>query len=1440
MPKLNKTRIINLNYNDGKRTIYDEIFDYGQGRNTLFSMENGIGKTVLIQFFLQPFMRNKRELAGRSFEDYFTGNAPTYILHEIALENGEKLLVGMIIKKDNSEEEKNKLKILTFLNRYSITSDFDLINAPFVEGKRILKFSEAEERIKKYKSGKLNFKYFNFNDSSKKSEYFEELRTYKLNYKEWEDIIRNINNDESGLSNLYDKHKTDEALVRNVIVPLIESKINGEKNIIEALKTNLSAYIENYKQNKESFDQVEVLKQFTYEMTPVLELLKQGGLKEEEKHSLYKTLSYINNACEKELSKKSRERFQLEELIEELKGELKRVSYEEYSLNYYKLQEEQEVLEVTLEQLRDKFNNKDGKRKELLKEKFVQEGAEVYEEILDKEAELAQVRERIANYEKDDSEIAQNIRNYKFSLKGIYELEVQELKESEIQFLEEKEKLNKSLKENEEQQGEMSLNQKENLIAITKAESVVENFETYEADFIKKYVDFDLVRNPLLKEYEDKELEDFNEAIENNICDNLKAEEELKKEKLALEVEKENLRKAIEEIREDLSLNKENLSSKKNELGTFNKESSKIIEVLRIKTLPLNIAAEKEKLKQLIINETLKLEESLTGEEKKLRNLEDTIHRYETGLIQLPKEVLETFENKGISFEYALNWLQNYKGNKEEKEALIKENPFFPYGILLSNKDITLLKGESLQVYTSIPIPIINKSYLNKRIKVEKNYDVITLENAEFLLAFNNLLIDEEKRIQLINRLKGEENQLQEGIQNIKKAIDRNKGYSLTLKDYPYLGNEKEVLEEEIKTLEERISKLQEESKTKGEALVNNENKTKAAEKQHSDLEKSLVYLKEKKDKFNQFKKEYSNFKDKKIKLQSLKKLQENFKKIEEELKVKNKDLHNSQLDMAIKLDNLKKTIKDAASKLELYRSAKEGVVIKEEKNILEGKLLSCEKQLGEDKKRDKKDEETLLKDLEKQNSRLKRIISDGGLSQEYKKISFSEEALEEVKSKIKALEGELKTLNEEITKVDKNIGIIESNKSFQVKNMEKLGYNNPLPKEEIRDSNFKGREKKIKEDLGQNDFIIKEYTKEIEKLRVLKQKLEEYKGNYNEEDYKEFNFKNLQATSKIVYEHIASYNTLNQELQGLEAQIVKDINRIYETYRDKNRLIKERIFSYLNKENKLESSNEIEYFLETVQRKISTLELELNHIKAEEEVVINDILRYAKHILDELKTIDKKSTIKHLGKTERLLQIILPEEVEEEGLREYIKDKVNFYGTMEDYKALLDSDIESSELLSKLIGNLNRIRVEIKKIEKTGLTRKSWKDVLSQNSGGEKFVSMFILLSSLMSYMRKREGDIDNKEEKKVIIMDNPFAKTNAEHLLEPMFQIAEKYNIQLLCFSGIGGSSVYNKFDKIYVAKVISDKFRNKENVSFKAGSEETLEMSDFTIGKEQISMF
>ena len=282
MPKLSKTRIINLNYNDGKRTIYNQIFDYKNGSSTLFSMDNGVGKTVLIQFFIQPFIKSKRDLSGRSFEDYFTNNTPTYIMHEIVLDGGyEKLLVGMVIKKEaTNEEEKSKLRILTFTHKYSKESDYDIENIPFIETEgglqKILRFREAEEKLKNYSRGKINFKLYNFNDSTKKNEYFNELDSHRINHKEWEEIIKKINNDESGLSNLFDKCKDDEALIKSEILPVIESKINGDADQIGSIKSNLKEYIESYKRSKNSIEEVKGLEEFLTLSEGLLPLFSEG------------------------------------------------------------------------------------------------------------------------------------------------------------------------------------------------------------------------------------------------------------------------------------------------------------------------------------------------------------------------------------------------------------------------------------------------------------------------------------------------------------------------------------------------------------------------------------------------------------------------------------------------------------------------------------------------------------------------------------------------------------------------------------------------------------------------------------------------------------------------------------------------------------------------------------------------------------------------------------------------------------------------------------------------------------------------------------------------------------------------------------------------------------------------------------------------------------
>ncbi|MEG1292491.1 MAG: hypothetical protein RSD28_09365, partial [Lachnospiraceae bacterium] len=132
-----------------------------------------------------------------------------------------------------------------------------------------------------------------------------------------------------------------------------------------------------------------------------------------------------------------------------------------------------------------------------------------------------------------------------------------------------------------------------------------------------------------------------------------------------------------------------------------------------------------------------------------------------------------------------------------------------------------------------------------------------------------------------------------------------------------------------------------------------------------------------------------------------------------------------------------------------------------------------------------------------------------------------------------------------------------------------------------------------------------------------------------------------------------------------------------------------------------------------------------------------------------------------------------------------------------------------------------------------------TWAEV-AKNSGGEGFLSAFVILNSLLYYMRKDDTDIfADRTEGKVLVMDNPFAQTNAEHLLKPLMDMADKTNTQLICLSGLGGESIYSRFDNIYVLNLISANLRNgmqylKAN-HMKGSQEEEMILSRIEVTKQ-----
>ena len=155
--------------------------------------------------------------------------------------------------------------------------------------------------------------------------------------------------------------------------------------------------------------------------------------------------------------------------------------------------------------------------------------------------------------------------------------------------------------------------------------------------------------------------------------------------------------------------------------------------------------------------------------------------------------------------------------------------------------------------------------------------------------------------------------------------------------------------------------------------------------------------------------------------------------------------------------------------------------------------------------------------------------------------------------------------------------------------------------------------------------------------------------------------------------------------------------------------------------------------------------------------------------------------------------------------MRELTQRGIELYEKNENALDYFSTQITTKNLYDTVVG-IGTIQIKLYKIEEQKEYPITWAEV-ARNSGGEGFLSAFVILSSLLHYMRRDETDVfADKNEGKVLVMDNPFAQTNAAHLLKPLMDMAKKTNTQLICLSGLGGDSIYSRFDNIYVLNLVS----------------------------------
>lgn len=242
----------------------------------------------------------------------------------------------------------------------------------------------------------------------------------------------------------------------------------------------------------------------------------------------------------------------------------------------------------------------------------------------------------------------------------------------------------------------------------------------------------------------------------------------------------------------------------------------------------------------------------------------------------------------------------------------------------------------------------------------------------------------------------------------------------------------------------------------------------------------------------------------------------------------------------------------------------------------------------------------------------------------------------------------------------------------------------------------------------------------------------------------------------------------------------------------------------------------------ERIMRIVEITENDMRDHDREIQQFINQLHSYLKTIADELRQLPRSTRIKIDGKWKEVFLFTVPEWNEKEGrerLAEYIdwmlnqlqgdrfKDE-NGKEDVEKVRKSIEKWLQSKQLLQYVMKQ-NTIKVKCRKVTNDGKMSSlpfSW-ETSNQWSGGEKWSKNMTLFLGILNYLvEKRIRVTSDCKRNRVVIMDNPFGKASSEHVLDPVFFIAEQLGFQIIALT----AHSEGKFIRTYFPIVYSCKLR------------------------------
>lgn len=1473
MSKINAVRLINVNYNNNAIRISDEMFHF-HGESTLLSLRNGGGKSVLVQMMTAPFVHKRyRDAKDRPFESYFTTGKPSFILVEWVLDQGAGyVLTGMMVRRsqDPETDSNEALDLMTFVSEYREPCLQDICHLPVVEKgakEMVLKnFTACRQMFDGWKKdGSLRFFCYDCANPAQSRQYFDKLMEYQINYKEWESIIKKVNLKESGLSELFSDCRDEKGLVEKWFLDAVENKLNREKNRMKEFQNLLEKYVAQYQDNQVKIKRRDTIRQFKEESAPIREQAEKYQAAEqrekEQMHLLARLIEELNR-----LKKAAEEEYQ--EILARMDGilaQIARIEYEKLSGEFHGLEEKlrfhmsnRDMIEAEQDALRREAE-KTEHRLHLLA------CARQQTHVSEARAELLEIRQRIQVSRQEEAELRPERDQIGRTLFGHYERALAKTGEELLKNREEyEEQTAQAAAEKEKLAGyEMSLREEASRQGGLK--SKVESYDRQEEQYNRTYKE-QLARN-ILGEYEPGTLDIRMKTLEKETEECIRGRQRKKKRQEAVLEQQKILERSLQNLHTEQALKGAQKEQQERLQQDYNGELKDRGIVLQYLGLPKEMLFETEEILQASGRKLKELDSlllHLRQEEEKLKKEYRQLTEGRT--LELPEALETELLNLGMPLVYGMEWLKKNGYTEEENQRLVRSHPFLPYALILSKKELDKLVRHTGEVYTSFPVPIVVREELEEK-PAGKNGGILDLSGVHFYLLFNENLLNEEKLRLLVEEKELEIRKKQESIEIRKKEYDEYYGRQELVRNQSVSKERYEENEACLQALSRELLKLEEGIRSGREEQKTLEQEQKTLEKELHDSEKELDLLQRKRSDLKQLCKDYEQYEQDRQELErcgrAIGRLEEqkglaqtSLKKLEE--KQKTLDYEGNRLETECQRLKEKRHTYEGYAEKESGGDAQQALLepadveLKEARYLaitgsMSRKLQDMEAQEG----RTAKKYESAAEDLE--NLRLRyRLEPEAWKDTPYnaKEELHQESLLEDCKKKEKQKQG---LLTEEV----KYIAAGEQQKKDCIRRMQEVcGKEEPLPKQEIQDQDFEARKKEL-------EYQKKELRRQEEKLKERLQGCEENLTALSE-------YRDFPLGEPVVWEQEISEMS-RQELRDFQGIRIRDYrqstrsrqeekSRLSETL---NRVVRMDVFQEDFYRKPLEAMLALTDEAEQVLRQLSTtiqsyeslmekLEVDISLVEKEKEKIVELLEDYVKEVHQNMDRIDANSTITIRERPVKMLKIQLPVWEENENLyRLKLQDMIDEVtkkglqilsrnGNAQEY---FGTQLTTKNLYDAVIG-IGNVQIRLYKIEAEREYPITWTDV-AKNSGGEGFLSAFVILSSLLYYMRKDETDIfADRNEGKVLLMDNPFAQTNAAHLLKPLMEVAKKTNTQLICLTGLGGESIYSRFDNIYVLNLIAARLRGGMQYlraeHLKGSEPETMVVSQIEVMEQQELIF